>query len=87
MQDDFADHAIGLSAPATRAEAIVPDDTADLGAVTRALYVGQGGDLRVTMVSGQTLVLANMQGGAIYPLRIRRVHATGTLASDIVGLS
>ncbi len=85
--DTFADHAVGLTAPATRPETITPNDSADLSHTTRALYVGQTGNVRVQMVSGDIVTLANMQGGILYPIRASRVFATGTTASDLVGLS
>lgn len=87
MQDAFADHAIGLSAPAAHTEAIVPSDASDLSRATRAIYVGQPGNVRVRMVTGDVVTLANMQGGLLYPLRISQVFQTGTTASDLVGLS
>ena len=87
MPDSFADHAVGLTAPAIRAEAIVPNDGADLIRATRAIFVGQTGNLRLRTVGGDIVTLANVQGGVIYPLRADRVLATGTTASDIVGLS
>jgi len=86
MQDDFTGHTDGLTSPATAAEVISPDDTLDLAFVTRALYVGQGGDMNVMLKSGDVVVLRNMQPGVIYPLRAMQVLATGTTATDIVGL-
>lgn len=85
--DAYADHSVGLTAPAIRAENITPNDSADLARTTRALYVGQTGNVRVTTSAGDTLTLANMQGGVLYPIRIARILATGTTASDLVGLS
>jgi hypothetical protein len=87
MQDDFRRHETGLTSPAERAEAIVPSDTADLPRATRALYVGEGGDVTVRMVGGGTVTFTGMQGGTSYPLRLRQVLATGTTAMGLVGLS
>lgn len=87
MSDAFESHSVGLSAPAVRPEAITPNDAADLAQVTRAVYVGQTGNLRVRLVSGDTVVFANAQAGALYPIRVAQVYATGTTASDIIGLS
>lgn len=86
MTDDFSTHSETLTAPAASAETITPSDAQDLAFVTRALYVGQGGDLAVELKSGDTAVLRNMQASVIYPLRVVRVLATGTTATDIVGL-
>jgi len=86
MKDDFASYDPGLTAPATAAETIIPSDAAELEFVTRAIYVGQGGDLSVTMKSGDEIVLRNVQAGVFYPLRVKFVRVTGTTATDIIGL-
>lgn len=87
MQDAFSDHSVGLTAPASHSEAVTPNDNTDLIQATRALYVGQTGNVRVRTISGQEVTFANLQGGVFYPIRIQRVFATGTTASDIIGLS
>jgi hypothetical protein len=87
MKDEFRRHEAGLTSPAERAEAIVPSDAIDLPRATRALYVGQGGDVALRMVSGTTVTFTGMQGGMIYPLRVARVLASGTTAAGLVGLS
>lgn len=86
MQDDFSSYNDGLTTPAVAAEAASPSDTLDMEFVTRAIYVGQGGDMNVMLKSGDTVLMRNMQAGVIYPLRVIRVLATGTTAVDIVGL-
>ena len=87
MQDIFADHTVGLTTPAIRPESVVPSDAVQLAYATRALYVGQSGNVRVRMASGDVVTLANMQGGNLYPIRVSQVFLTGTTASDLVGLS
>lgn len=87
MQDPFAAHVAGLTAPATRPEVISPSDSEELATVTRGLYVGQTGNIRLRLLSGDTVTFANMQGGVLYPIRVRQVFATGTTATGILGLS
>ena len=87
MSDAFADHSVGLTAPATHAESIVPSDTTALSRATRALYIGQGGNIRLRTTGGDIVTLTNVQGGVLYPIRADRVFLTGTTASDLVGLS
>ncbi len=87
MQDAFADHSVGLTAPATSAQSISPNDATDLARTTRAIYIGQTGNVRVKTTTGEIVTLANMQGGVLYPIRIVQVFQTGTTASDLVGLS
>lgn len=86
MPDRFADHAQGLTAPADHAFAITPHDGADLDEVTRALYVGSGGNLAIVFAGGSEASLLNVQSGTVLPLRCRRIKATGTTATDLVGL-
>lgn len=86
MKDDFENYSSGLISPAGDATAIVPDDAATLDMATRALFVGEAGDVHVRMVSGQTIVLKNVQAGVVYPLRVAQVMATDTPAGGLVGL-
>lgn len=74
----------GLESPITRAAAVVPDDVTDLPHVTRALHVGTGGDLRVTLSGGQAVTFPDLAAGW-HPIRVARVHATGTTATGLVG--
>jgi hypothetical protein len=74
-------------APARKAAALTPNDAADLATETRALYVGTGGNLSV-ILSGDTaaVTFTNVAAG-YHPLRVKRLRATGTTATGIVGLS
>ncbi|SIS84845.1 spike base protein, RCAP_Rcc01079 family [Phaeovulum vinaykumarii] len=85
MQDDFHRTAVGMSDPAVHLEAITPSDSTDLARVTRALWVGQAGDLAVVSAAGESVTLPNAEG--LIPIRVTRVRATGTTATGLVGLS
>ncbi|WP_348625967.1 hypothetical protein [Rhizobium sp. IBUN] len=41
----------------------------------------------MTMATGQALTFASVPDGSVLPLRISRVHATGTTAESILGLT
>lgn len=82
--DDFQLLSLGLESPVVHAVEVVPDDDAELPQVTRAVYVGGDGDLAVTMKGGENVVLRNV-GPGWHPIRVRRVRATGTTATGIVG--
>jgi len=71
--------------PAGNAAAITPSNTVDLDAVTRALYVGVTGDVKVDMIGGQAITFKNVPV-CVLPIRVTRVYATGTDASEIIGL-
>ncbi|MCA1969041.1 MAG: hypothetical protein LDL42_07905 [Rhizobium sp.] len=87
MTDRFAAFQPSLSGPASTGFTVVPDDATDLPEATRALYVGMGGNLAVTMLSGAEFVLSGLPDGSLLPLRVVRVRATGTTAGAIVGLA
>lgn len=67
--------------------AITPSDSADLAIPVSALYIGGAGTgaLKVDMVSGETVTLAGVTVG-ILPICVKRVYATGTGVTNIVGL-
>lgn len=74
-------------ASATKAWAITPNDGADLDLITRALYVGGAGDVSVILRDDSGAVtLVAVPAGSLLPIRVKRVRATGTTATSIVGL-
>lgn len=85
MPDIFEDRSSGLESPGYFAAEITPNDSIDLPTTSRALYVGTGGDISLTMAGGHTVTLRNVAGGFV-PLRVSRIHATGTTATDIVAV-
>ena len=86
MPDRFSDYAGGLESPATDGFAVTPNDAADVASITRAVYVGGGGNLAVTLASGAELTFTGLAGGTLLPVRLRRIKATGTTATALVGL-
>lgn len=86
MIDLFKTHSRSLTSPPEFGAAIVPDDAAGLGHVTRALYVGGGGDIALRLFGGDEIMLADVPSGTLIPLRAAQVYATGTSATAIVGL-
>lgn len=82
--DAFQGYSPNTQSPVTHAVSVVPDDAIDLGHLTRALYVGTGGDVRVTLADGGTLTFVNMVQGW-HPIRVSRIWASGTTADHLVG--
>jgi hypothetical protein len=72
--------------PATSAAAVTPHNTNDLTYVTRALYVGTGGDVKVNMADSGTVTFVGVPTGTTLAVRASRVYSTGTTATDIVAL-
>lgn len=66
------------------AAAVTPNDAQDLAYVTRSIWVGTQGDLKVTMQGGETLTYPAAIGQM--SLRVSRIHAAGTTASGIVAM-
>ena len=64
---------------------IIPDDATDLSHETIAVYIGFDGDLKVDLVSGETITMYNLASGAWHPIQATRVYATGTTATYILG--
>ena len=88
MEDRFRNHADSPMAPAGNAFAITPSDTESLTIATKAIYVGGAGDITVRPLNGDSDVLfAGFPAGGILDVRISAVRATGTTATDIVGLA
>ena len=87
MTDTFESRAKGLESPATHAFAITPHNTNDLAYVTRGLYVGVSGDVKVDMRGGESaVVFTGLAAGVIHPLRVKRLYDTDTDATNIVGV-
>ena len=74
----------GLTGPADNQVLVSPNDTTDLAYISRAIYVGSAGTLKVTPSSGQTPVTYTVTAGAVLPIRCSRIWSTGTSAGNIV---
>lgn len=86
MSDPFETFRSGLNSPATKLVPIVPDDGADLPEFVRSICVASSGLVQVT-TTGNTTATIFAAAGAPIPVRVRRVWATGTDATGIVGLN
>lgn len=65
-----------------RAELVTPNDSADLTAPAY-VRVGTSGNIKVTTVGGDTLLLTNIQAGEVIPAKVKRVWSTTTTATNI----
>ena len=86
MIDQFQHHSAGLESPASHLQAVTPHDGENLAFITRAIAVGGEGFVKVTTVSGSVGTVF-MAPGAPFPIRVSRVWATGTTATQIVALA
>lgn len=73
--------------PGRQAVAITPDNSTDLATTTRGLYVGAAGDVAVILADDSAAVtFTALAAGIVHPLAVKRVKATGTTATGIVGV-
>lgn len=86
MADKFSSSQASMISSGENAFGITGNDGADLAQVTRGLYVGASGNVKVTLVGGDTVTFVELAVGVIHPLRITRVWSTGTTATSIVGV-
>ena len=73
---------------AVKATEITPDDNTDL-AFNKGLWVGTGGTLVVQMwedPDGTTAAFGSVPTGTLLPIRVKKVLATGTTATNLVTL-
>lgn len=68
---------------AISAKAVTATTTFD--SLTRAIYVGTGGDLSVVFEDAVSVVLKGAAAG-YHPLQVKQVNGTGTTATGIVAL-
>lgn len=76
----------GVAGPAANAVAVTPNDTTDLGFVTRAIFCGGAGTIAVNMAATGANVSFTVAAGQILPIRVARILATGTSATNVVAL-
>jgi hypothetical protein len=86
MSDPFKNRSPSLNGPATDLIPVTPSDSVDLPIVAVALYVEGKGAVRFVSQAGETRTVVLLDG-AILPVGVRRVMATGTTATGIHGLA
>lgn len=69
---------------ADTAQAITTSDTAPN--VYARLYVGGAGNVKVTTENGDAVTFTAVPVGTVLPIRVQLVWATGTTATNIVGM-
>ena len=74
------------TSPAYSAFAVTPSNDNDLSGVTRGIYVGVSGDLKVDMPGASAITFVGLAAGMIHPICAKKVYATGTTATSILGV-
>ena len=75
-----------LDSVCTRAAAITPSDSVALTVFPRAIYIGGAGNVSVLTLGGDTTTFPGLAAGSILPVRVTRVNATGTTATNLVAI-
>lgn len=86
MSDKFQIHRSMLTSPASEGFNITPSDDDDLAFVSRMIYIGGAGNVSVVLSSGSEITLNGVISGTVLPLRVKKVNATGTTATNLVAL-
>ena len=85
--DQFQFFQTTKQSPIEFAVAISPDDATDIATVSRAIYVGASGNLKVTLLGGEDITFVGLAAGVFHPIRATRIWSTGTTATSIVAAS
>jgi len=72
--------------PATRAYVPTKHDTNDITTVSRGIYVGGSGDVKVKTIGGDTVTFVGVPAGTVLPVRAKQVFNTGTTATSLLVL-
>lgn len=76
---------IGKTEPAYDMASVTTSDSSEIDP-TRGLYIGGAGNIKVDTAAGTTVTLNNAAAGSVLPIRVKKVYATGTTATNIVAL-
>lgn len=66
--------------------AITPHNTQPFPRRSRWLYVGGAGNVAAVFPDGGVVTFVGLPAGALLPIELIRVNATGTTATNLVGL-
>jgi len=80
---------VSNTSPASKFVVLVPDDNVDLTPTNiRGVWVGIGGDLAIVGLNDVTpITLQGIPTGALLPIMVKKILATGTSAAGLVGFT
>ena len=77
----------GSLVPAWRIKDVTPTNSCDpqggFGVNVRAIYVGSGGNIRVTTEGGDTVTIVGAVTGSVLPIQVKCIYSTSTTASSL----
>ncbi len=69
------------------ADSVSKSDTNNLDSKRAQLFVGTGGNIKVDLAGGSTVILKNVPSGTyLRGIYVNKVYSKGTTASDIVAI-
>ena len=84
--DTFKNSAEGDTSPVSHGATVVASDSEELTNVTRAIYIGGEGDLKVKTLGNETITFESLSAGQLLPIRVKQIFSTGTTATSIIAL-
>lgn len=70
--------------PAINGTVVTPSDSVDLPNATKWLYIGGAGNVKVTLLGGDTLLLTALAVGVLHRIAVTRVWSGTTTATAII---
>ncbi len=67
------------------AAAVTPSDSVNLTQPS-IIYVGNGGNVKVTTAQGTAVTFTAVNGGTVLPVQVLRVWSTGTTATSMTAI-
>lgn len=86
MADRFQNSFPSIAGPASHGFAVTPSDSSLLSETTRGIYIGTEGNIAALLLSGASVTFSSVPAGSLLPVRLTKIMATGTTASNIVAL-
>jgi hypothetical protein len=82
----FSEYASPPAGPAADGFAVTSSDTVPFAIAARSLYVGGAGNVTLITLKGTTLLFTAVPARTLLPISCTQVMATGTTATNMVGL-
>lgn len=87
VKDNYAAQGKTVDSVITRALPVTTHNTNPLSEVSRAIWIGGAGNIKVKLKGDiEPVTFKNVAGGTLLPLRVQHVYTTGTTATDLLVL-
>ena len=86
MPDNYASHASGLNSPGIKHYVVTPNDSTDFAVNFRSVWIGGAGNVVIVTDDGVAVTYQGAAAGSTIPMRGKRINATGTTATNMVGM-